>query len=460
MSPPLTYGPAYLGLFAALVLGIACNAFLDIRYGSFGFEVFLWAAVFAYTLRVGWKQNGRVDEAGQSQQKIVLLVGGALSVLVFLPVWGLPRGGLFILAALQAAMNCVTVTRRNLLFGLLVSLIMVMFAATHARADWTMLFYLLPYIVAVVFTLVAEQINRRAQDVRRDGLGLAGAGGQGAAIAAATATILLFGGLLYALTPQTAMTHLFWKYGQPGLAGQVGGVVDGGQGGAGPGQGVAAGGAGQAGGESGGAAGQPSYSGLPTIAQMREAARRPGMPGWQASAIDTLADLAEVIDQVVQPLRTSLDELWQDFKEWLKEHMTEVISALWALILLALLVAAWLLLREARLGVWLGAHVDFLRLGLSPGHAPGSRGARQYYAAMERLFYLHGIDRPPAANTREYLRLAGRRFDHLRRELTEMTLIFERARYGQDEAHPAELARMRELYRRMFREAGRLSAAG
>jgi hypothetical protein len=79
---------------------------------------------------------------------------------------------------------------------------------------------------------------------------------------------------------------------------------------------------------------------------------------------------------------------------------------------------------------------------------------------MERLFDLHGLERPPAANTREYLRLAGRRFDHLRRETTEMTLIFERARYGQDPAAPIELARMRELYQRMFRQAGRLSAAG
>ena len=38
-SPPLTYFSAYAGLFAALVLGMSCNAYLDIQYGSFGFEV-------------------------------------------------------------------------------------------------------------------------------------------------------------------------------------------------------------------------------------------------------------------------------------------------------------------------------------------------------------------------------------------------------------------------------------
>lgn len=459
MSPPLTYGPAYLGLYVALVLGIACNAFLDIRYGTFGLEVFFWAGVFAYTLRVGWKQQGYEDEFGRSRQKIVLILGGILSVAIFLPMWGLPRGGLYVLAALQATMNCVTTTRRNLHFGLLVSLIMVMFAATHWQADWTMLFYLLPYIVAVVFTLVSEQIARRAQDIRREGLGLASAGGQGAAIAAATATILVLGGLLYAATPQLSITHLYWKYGQPGRMGQVGGTFEAG-GGAGSGQGAGGGGAGQASGEAGGAGGQPAYSGLPTVAQMREAAGRPGMPGWQSAAITTLADIVEGTMEVLRPIELGLDELIEDIKEWLKEHRAELLSAFLALILAALAVAAWLLLREARLGRWFAAHFDYLRFGVLRAHAPGKRGARQYYRAIERLFDLHGVDRPPTANTREYLRLVGRRFDHLRREATEMTLIFERARYGQDEAHPAELARMRELYRRMFRQAGQLSASG
>jgi Ca2+/Na+ antiporter len=447
MSPPLTYGPAYLGLFASLALGMACNSFLDIQYGSFAIEVFFWAGVFAYTLKVGWGQHGVTDEGGRSRQKIVLLLGGVLSVLIFLPVWGLPRGGLHILAALQAGLNCVTVTRRNLYMGLLVSLIMVMFSATHFRADWTMLFYLLPYIVAVVFTLVAEQINRRAQDVRREGLGLASAGGQGAAIVAATATILLFGGLLYVVTPQAPLTHVFWKYGQPGKVGQVTGTVGNGAAGAGSQPGA-------------GSGSEPSMGGgLPTPAQMREASKRPGMPQWQRSVITTLADAFEAIDGVMQPINIGLQELWDDLKEWLKQHWADVTRALLALIITALLTAAWLLWREARLGVWLRAHVDYLRFGILPGHAAGSAGARQYYRAMEHLFDLHGLERPPETNAREYLRLAGRRFEHLHREVTDLTLIFEQARYGDAATESADLARMRELYRRVFRRVGSSGSA-
>ena len=171
MSAPLTYFPAYAGLFASLMLALACNAFLDIGYGIFGVEIVFWAAVFGWTLLVGWRQRGQADDRGAGQQKMILLIGAALTVLVFVPTWGFPRAGVYVLRILQASMNCVTTTRRQLHFGLLVSAVMVMFAAAHFRADWTMLFYLVPYIVAVVFTLVSEQISRRARDLRQASLG-------------------------------------------------------------------------------------------------------------------------------------------------------------------------------------------------------------------------------------------------------------------------------------------------
>ncbi len=202
-SPPLTYFPAYAGLFAALVLGMSCNAYLDIQYRSFGFEVLFWSILFALTLRRGWLSQGAPSPQGEKGKKTTLVIGALLSILVFIPMWGFPRAGVAILALLQAAQNCVLLRRRDLYMGLLVSLILVLFATSHYRADWTMLFYLIPYIVAVVFTLVAEQISRRAQDVRRDSLSAGSTGGQWSAILAATTIILSIGALLYAVTPQT-----------------------------------------------------------------------------------------------------------------------------------------------------------------------------------------------------------------------------------------------------------------
>jgi len=92
----------------------------NIQYGIFGGEVLLWTLAFAWTLHVGWTQRGTTDARGKRMQQHVLLAGGLLS-LVFIRVWGFPRAGLYMLAVLQASLNCVTTTRRELHLGLLVS---------------------------------------------------------------------------------------------------------------------------------------------------------------------------------------------------------------------------------------------------------------------------------------------------------------------------------------------------
>ncbi len=465
MSAPLTYLPAYLGLYLALLLGLACNAFLDIWYGSFGVEVAIWAAIFAYTLSVGWRQKGQVSDHGRDRQKAVLMVGILTTVLVFVPLWGIMRAGVYLLAVLQAANNCVTTTRRTLHMGLLVSVVMVMFAATHPRADWTLLFYLLPYLVAVVFALVAEQVSRRAQDLSRASLGQSVLGGQGIAILAATGAILMIAGLLYAITPQITGPYLEWRFGyaaKPDVTGQGRAATGGqtpeqaGQGGGG----WAASGTGQAGAGgkvAGMGAGMELGSGLPSVGDMRAAAKRKGMPRWQADAINTLADLTQGAQMVLAPIRQSLDEMLQEMKQWLKEHLHELQSSLLILIGIALLVGLWRLLKEARADIWLRVRFDFLRLGLFAFHAPGNLGASQYSQALERLLILHDAQRPANANSREYLAQLVRRHGHLRREFTELTLIYERSRYAKEPVDAAAVRRMRELYREVHDKVGLLT---
>ncbi|MBI5108337.1 MAG: DUF4129 domain-containing protein [Rhodocyclales bacterium] len=465
MSAALTYLPAYLGLYFSLLLALACNAFLDIWYGSFGVEVVIWAAIFAYTLSVGWRQRGQVSDFGRDRQKAVLVVGILVTVLVFVQIWGIMRAGVYLLAVLQAANNCVTTSRRTLHLGLLVSVVMVMFAATHPRADWTMLFYLLPYLVAVVFALVAEQISRRARDMSRAGLGQSVLGGQGIAILAATGAILLTAGVLYALTPQVTRPYLEWRFGyaaKPDAATQGGAATgaqapeEAGQGGgrgspSGPGQ-MGAGGTG-----SGKGGGMELGSGLPSVGEMRAAAKRKGMPRWQADAINALADLAQGTQMVLAPVRQTLEEALQEMKQWLQKHLRDLLSSLLALIGIALLAALWRLLKEARVDIWLRAQFDFLRLGLFAFHAPGNQGASQYFRALERLLLLHDAERAANANSREYLAQMVRRHGHLRRELTELTLIYESSRYAKAPVDAAAVRRMRKLYREVHDKVGLLT---
>ena len=478
MSAPLTYLPAYLGLFASLMLAVACNAFLDIQYGSFGVEMFFWGLLFGWTLLVGWKQHGQANDSGPRQQKVVLLVGLVATVIVFIPMWGFPRAGLYILVVLQGALNCVTTTRRHLHFGLLVSVVMVMFAAAHYRADWTLLFYLIPYIIAVVFTMVSEQISRRAQDVRQSSLGNASAAGQGLAIAAATSIILGLGGALYLATPQPIWLGLEWRYGQltnlgfldkteeNGSAGQSGNGSQGngqgsdgqnspggtGDGGHGSGGGMGNGAGNGSPGGSGESYGMSPGQGWPSPAEMREAAKRPGMPKWQSGAIMQMASLDEAIGEALAPIKQALEDLWKQFKEWLKENRTAAMAGLFALLLLALLIVAALLLREVKAVAWLRTRFDYLHLVTLARHGSGTSGATQFYRAMERLFVIAETPRAPNANTREFLHDATYYRDHIRQEAAELTHLFEQYRYGPTLPDHRRLERMRDLYRAIFRK--------
>lgn len=448
MNAPLNYLPAYLGLFAALILALVCNTFLDIEYGSFGFEVIFWVIVFGWTLLLGWRQRGEPEGSGKQKQTIVLLIAFVLTLLVFIPKWGFPRAGIYMLAMLQAAQNCVLTTRRQLHLGLLVSAVMVIFAAAHFRADWTMLFYLIPYVIAVVFTLVSEQISRHALNIRESSLGRTGHAGQGVAIAAATSIILALGAVFYLATPQVTWPSLAWRYGQLTNMGLVGDSVKDERPGQGSGAGQGASGPGENTGQGAGG------SGWPSPAQMREAAKRPGMPEWQSGAIMQMADLDEAIGEALAPIGQALEDFWNELKTWLKEHRSAVLAFLLALILLMLVGGMVFLLREARAGTWLRIRFDYWHLVRLRRYSPGRSGASQLYSAMERLFVVRNMPRPVTANVREFLRETTLFGEDVRQQATNLATLFECYRYGPMPPDQSNLEQMCVLYRRLFDRLG------
>lgn len=454
-SPALTYFPAYLGLYLSLTLAAISNDFVtQMKANGFGMLAIFWAVLFAACLLVGWRQRGEVTVGGRLGQRVVIGIS-VLLMLFFWRVWGFPQLGVFLLLLLQAAQCCVCVSRRQLYLGLLVSLVTVLFASAHFLADWTLWFYLLPYIVAVVFTLVAEQINRRSQEVRQGSLGAGVARGQGAAIAFASAMILGLGGLLYALTPQPSWGQLYWLYGQPGKT-MAGGTqaLDGlpARPETGSGQGSGEG--------SGTAEGQAEPSERPglTIAQMRETARRPGMPAWQASAIEALADGAELAGKTLQPLGEALEEVISEVLKQLKRHWRSILLALFLAALLAMLAAWWKLLREVHPVLWLRVRLDYLRLVLLARGPQSTVDARVYHAAFCRLLDLHGLEVPATANTREYLGGVREQFRHLGDDAEVFIQLFETARYGNRALSATEQLQVIERYRRLYRRVDILDA--
>jgi hypothetical protein len=178
------------------------------------------------------------------------------------------------------------------------------------------------------------------------------------------------------------------------------------------------------------------------------------MPTWQSGAIMQMASLDEAIGEALAPIKQALGDLWKQLKEWLEENRTAVMASLFVLLLLVLLVVAALLLREVKAVAWLRTRFDYLRLVILARHGNGTIGATQFYHATERLFVIAETPRALNANTREFLREATCYRDHIRPEVTELTLLFEQYRYGPEQPDLLRLERMRELYRAIFQKLG------
>ena len=427
----LTYLPAYVGLYASLTFAIACNAYLDIHHGTFASEVLIWAVIYALTLWIGWRQQGAPSAWGKTWQTWLFVVAVLASILLFLPGWGLPRGGLYMLAALQASFNCITTTRRHLQLGLVVAAAMAMFAASHSRADWTMLFYLIPFVIAAVFTLIAEQISRRTNDIHGYSLDQNMVAGQGAAITAAVLAILVLAGSLFVIIPSTYNHFIFWRYG----------VVTN----------IGVGNGDNSSDSDAGHAGSGAVGIRLTPEEMRDAARLPGMPIWQVGAIHALVDITESIKALLEPVRNKIADLWNTLLDWLENNVRTLALMFIALLLIILFRALWLLLREEKMGLWLATRLDFVRIVVLGQHRHGRHSAVQLYEAMVRLFALQEQPRVMSMNVREYLTLLSRTRSDQKIMLVEMTILFEDARYSSMPPGEHELGRMRSLYEHIYR---------
>lgn len=443
MNAPLNYLPVYIGLFAIEMLAIICNCFLDISYGIFTTEVFLWFLAIAYSLRVAQRQAGVAKSNGNKIKNRFSILSLFLFPFIFIPMWGFPRAGVYLLGLLLVAYNCTITTSKQLHLAVLISLVLVIFASSHYRADWSMLFYLIPYVIALVFTLVAEQINRKVEDTYLNSLNKQLIGAQAYAIAAACLIILFIGLFLYLITPQVIWTSFSSQWGSPAsssMQGNSGNANDRGGSGSGDGE-LSQGNANDI---------RVSSNSLPTSAEIRKMARRPGMPEWQSETMMAMANALDGYEEHLKPIVIYFADLWEVFKEWLKKNLETIIFLLVALMLLMIMFGLSRLFKEAKVTLWVLSRWDYLRLGILVMHAPDEQAVIQYYKATERLFYLHDMERSKFNNAQEYLRNIPTLRKDIKTLLLELTTLFEDSRYGLQGASTDKIKRMRTLYCRIY----------
>lgn len=426
----------YLGLFVAELTALACDVFLDIQYGDISNQLIFWMIMLGGSLLVAWRQKGKVKAPGKTCQLGLLVFGFLLFFFVFMRIWDTSRASLYMLGMLQASYNCVVVAKRQLNLSLLISFVFVIYATSHYRADWTMLFYLIPYLAAVVYTLVTEQIHSRMEYVRLGSLSGAVDPGLWGAISSASLAILLIGVCLYSITPQITLQFGDWLYGQESPYYQGNGPE------------LSTGSGNAAGKRDNGGNGGGQWL---TPQEMRAAANRPNMPKWQAAMIGKAADIGEAAQQLLAPAVVNAMDWLQAVSEILKIYYLPFLFLLLILIILMLAMGFGAFLYELPWVIWLCMQWDYLWLGLFANHESGHRGAMQYYRAMTRVFAFHEVALVKTENSREYLQQIHRWHKPVYPQASELTVLFENSRYGGQTPAQDHLLRMRRLYTTIFR---------
>ena len=447
MNSPLIHTPTYLGVWITLTLGIACNLMGDLKAIAFLPGLVIFFIAFGVTLWFGWSQKGVEDEHGRKARKVATIVGGIFTIVALIPMFGMPAAGVYVMAVLQMAENCVMVSRRHVYRALLISAGMVIYACMQYYANWTLFIYLIPYVIAMTFTLVASQISQRMQDVKLLSSGSGTTGAQGVAILSATVAILMTGLVLYSVTPQVTwpfmkqQTNMMLGQGLPGGGGDSGY----GEGKAGLGERI--------GNLFGSLAGRQPWNKWPDDAEIERVIGKTELMDWQKDFISAIAHGGGRALEAIQASKQQFSDAIQSLKDWLAENKRAVAGWTLLFIVLALIAAAFLFLRETRPMLWLRCRFDYFYLCSLQKYGADRQSAAAFYYAMERVLALRALEREPLWTVRQYASYVARLDGAIASPVQALTRDFELIRYGTAEVQLDAILRIKSRYAEVFNGA-------
>lgn len=442
-----------IGLYWAAIFAICCNAYLDIEHGSFNLEVTCWAIWFAWPLYLAWLQREGANEWGKTWQRGGFVLALVIFIGVILPIWGPIRASVYGLALVLGVFSINCINQRRLFFCLTITAVLAITATLHYRADWSMVFFLLPYTIAVIFTLVTQQMQHRFDDANPYAGKLRQ--GQGMAILSAGVAIFALAWLLYLLTPQVSQPNLYWK---TNINGEMK-IVTAEELKPGKGQ-KGQGGQGKPGGTEQGAGGEaqaPKTAAERGAMALYKAAERKGMPQWQSEAMQRLGQAMEKMGEAEQEAEAAFAAAQQAMRQALHQLANLLQHPPWWLqFLLAVLLTLLVLLWDREIRQWLRSYVDYFYLVYVLPHTPLARWLPRtadeaaYFAALQRLLAWHKVPVTEELTLRTYLQRAVRQHRGCKKEISRLTLLYEEALYAPPANSQARRAKMLRYYQTLF----------
>ena len=425
MSDRIAYWPVYPGIGLALWFAAMSMVQLDRHYGTFAGEAMFWAVAFLLSTLGGWHHNLRGWPGAERVSRLGLFAAAALMALLLLVVYSPLRAAAFTLGLVQVARGFVMTTRRDLYFAYVIGFVLVFTALSHPRGDWTLALFVVPYVIAMAFTLMAEHADRigwrgersRAEPSPGGLLAITG-------VAAVSGLVLLVAAIVFFILPRPeALGYGFFpderdKGGILGAGGAPGRPAPDPRGDP---QATSAEGT-----PGGGATTPPDPDRTERFRRMLErmgvAARAEGTPAWQRTIFrfaiqtgNTFADASE-----------SLGDLLRNVSKRARDTARKGWPYLLASILAGLLL--WIV-RRLRLWARVRVAVDswWLRWLL---RRSARLAALECFHALERAGALHGSARKFSMTANEYGLSLSLKFYPVHRQVREIVAAFDRARYA------------------------------
>ncbi|MFZ5875522.1 MAG: transglutaminase TgpA family protein [Nitrospirota bacterium] len=204
---PVRYAPVYLGTWL-LLLASGHAVFAVCFPGPWAWSAtFVWSVVGAVGLTMTWRDRDRPAGRGKPIEQSLIVVTLLVAVACLISS-GAESALVALLVGVQTARSFTLRSRRDFLITYLVSLIMVLYAASHARAT-AFVVDLILYVLAGVFTLMSDHIDERLARARGGDHTLLALGphlpGKSLAVAAAT---LLVGCAIFLFLPRPPSPHI------------------------------------------------------------------------------------------------------------------------------------------------------------------------------------------------------------------------------------------------------------
>jgi transglutaminase-like putative cysteine protease len=155
----IQYPPVYIGTFFLLIVAVIASVNNDVSLVLSIFNILFWPFIYGLGLAVGWHHRNEKSEVLQAIMYIIV----ALSFIIFIVLSssaGLEKAFLYLLICIQAGRNFTLTDRRELYFACIISLILILYASSVSKETY-FIFYIVFYVLAGMFTLMAAHIDER-----------------------------------------------------------------------------------------------------------------------------------------------------------------------------------------------------------------------------------------------------------------------------------------------------------